>query len=173
MTSFEKVCITRNTKDRVFINIISWVLINIYLVKKFFLWHGEEKQSPAELHEAIAMALIENQYYSEHGRVEPVSESISSSDAEENDPAYCVKHPNYKKNKCRYCYKKSTIFICSKCSVPKRPTARKEKGPKGGEKFTHGGYMHFCKHSGCYAKHNCGHVPFRRTKAQMGRAAAI
>jgi hypothetical protein len=28
----EKVCVTRNTKDRMFTSVVSWVLINIYLL---------------------------------------------------------------------------------------------------------------------------------------------
>ena len=49
---------------------------------------------------------------------------------------------------------------------------RKEKGPKGGDKHTTAGYMHFCNHGGCYAKHKCGHVKARRTKKEMAAAKA-
>ena len=45
----EKMCVTRNTKDRIFISIVSWVLINIYLIQKHFLWGGADKKSSAEL----------------------------------------------------------------------------------------------------------------------------
>ena len=31
--SLEKVCVTRSSKDRIFINIVGWVLINMYLAK--------------------------------------------------------------------------------------------------------------------------------------------
>ena len=61
--SLEKVCVTRDTKDRIFISIVSWVLINIFLLQKFFLWGGKAKKSPGELQEQIAMALINNQLY--------------------------------------------------------------------------------------------------------------
>ena len=170
VTSFEKVCITRKNKDRVFINIVSWILINIFLLHKYFMWGGEEKCTPAELRESIAMALINNQHLSEVAR--GLGES-SGDGLHENDPNDCQQHPNYKKNLCRHCYKHKTIYICRVCSNPKRPKARKDQGPKGGAKVTHGGYMHFCKHNGCFAKHKCGHVPWRRPKASMRRAAAI
>ena len=61
----EKVCITRNTKDRVFINMMSWVLINIYLAKRYFVWGGEESQGPSEVQELVAKALIHNQFLTE------------------------------------------------------------------------------------------------------------
>ena len=172
VTSFEKVCITRNTKDRIFINVVSWILINIFLAQKYFIWQGEEKHSPAELHELIAMALINNQHSSERTR-NPASPEDSGDDGVLNDPADCVKHPQYKKNLCKHCYKRSTVYICLRCSNPKRPKSRKGKGPKGGAKVTHRGYMHFCKHAGCFDSHKCGHVPVRRTKAQMGKATEI
>ena len=63
--ALEKVCVTRNTKDRIFISIVSWVLINIYLLQKFFLWGGEAKKTPSELQEQIAMALINNKLLEE------------------------------------------------------------------------------------------------------------
>ena len=36
--SLEKVCVTRNGKDRVFINIVGWILVNVYLAKKHCMW---------------------------------------------------------------------------------------------------------------------------------------
>ena len=89
-----------------------------------------------------------------------------------NDPECCEKHPQYKQNTCRYCFKHKTVYYCSKCSNPKEMKKRKEKGPKGGDKHTTAGYMHFCNHGGCYAKHKCGHVKARRTKKEMAAAKA-
>ena len=169
--SLEKVCITRNTKDRVFINIMSWILINIYLIQKHFVWLGEEKKGPSELQELVAMSLINNQYYSE-------SSGDCESDLDEddelllNDPEDCKTHPQYKKNLCKFCYLHKTVYYCAKCSRPKDGKMRKEKGPKGGSKYTHSGYMHFCKHKGCFARHKCGEAPRRRSKAQMMSSAS-
>ena len=169
--SLEKVCVTRNTKDRIFISIISWVLINIFLLQKFFLWGGEEKKSPAELQEAIALALIENQLYTEGRRErEQEGEADGDADLDQNDFHDCVKHPQYKTNTCKYCYSHKTVYYCVLCSNPQNRKLRKEKGPKGGNKYTQTGYMHFCKHGGCFAKHKCGEVPARRSKAQMAAA---
>ena len=160
----EKVCVTRRGKDRVFINIVGWVLVNIFLAKKFFIWGGVERKSASEVQEAIAMALINNQYIQEdhacHGEAEndnvwPV-----------NDPQYLQRHPMGKKNLCRHCFQFRTLWTCAKCSNPQRGKQRKDVGPKGGEKLTHSGYLHFCK-KGCYAAHTCGTVTRRRTKATM------
>ena len=166
--SLEKVCITRNTKGRIFISIISWVLINIFLLKKFFVWGGDEKKTPAAFQESIAMALIHNQLIGEDERYP--GHDISNNDDDTgrlNDMAFCVKRPQYKENVCRHCYNRTTVYICKNCSAPKRPKLRADKGPKGGAKYSESGYMRFCRHGGCYAKHDCGNVPKRRTKAQM------
>ena len=161
--SLEKLCVTRNSKDRIFISIVSWILINIYLIQKFFLWGGEAKKTAAELQEQIAMALINNNLYDEQER----DGRDGGTEDIHNDPADCLKHPQYKCNLCRFCYERNTIFYCAKCSNPSSTRkVRKEKGPKGGVKHTHIGYMHFCK-TGCFDKHHCGNVPRRRTKAQM------
>jgi hypothetical protein len=40
--ALEKVHVTRNTKDRTFTSIASWVLISVYLLQKFFLWGGRK-----------------------------------------------------------------------------------------------------------------------------------
>lgn len=168
-SSLEKICITRNTKDRVFINIVSWILINLYLIKKFFIWGGEAKKNPVEFQEDIAMALIYNQFLSEAQRSSELSNE--SDDEPQNDPNDCRKHPQYKKNKCKFCYRAKTVFYCAKCSNPQRPKLRKEKGPKGGTKYTQSGYMHFCRYSGCFDKHQCGQISARRTKAQMQAAS--
>ena len=94
MEPLEKVCITRHTKDRVFINVVSWVLINVFLAKKYFVWGGEERQGSAEVQEAIAKALIHNQL---------LTEDLASGAAEvddvlaTNDPSKSAKHPLGKK----------------------------------------------------------------------------
>ena len=159
----EKVCVTRSTKDRVFINMVSWILINIFLAKKFFVWGGYDQQGPTEVQEAVARALINNQWLEDPDDAE---EPLSSTDVQpRNDMEDCVKHPLYKQNLCRFCFRSKTVYICRKCSNPQAARPRKEKGRKGREKQTHAGYMHFCKHSGCFAKHDCGNVPRRRVKA--------
>jgi hypothetical protein len=63
--SLEKVCVANDTKDRIFINMIGWVLINVYLAKKHFEWGGVPKKTSAEVQEAIALALINNQWLEE------------------------------------------------------------------------------------------------------------
>ena len=88
-----------------------------------------------------------------------------------NDPADCKRHPKYNKNTCRHCYKKTTVYYCVTCSDPQARKKRSDKGPKGATKWGEAGYMHFCKYSGCYANHDCGNVPRRRTKAQMTSSA--
>ena len=73
-----------------------------------------------------------------------------------NDPEHCKKHPLYKQNTCRYCFKHKTIYYCSQCSNPKASRKRKEKGPKGGDKHTTAGHMHFCNHGGAMRSTNAG-----------------
>ena len=169
--ALEKVCVTRNTKDRIFISIVSWVLINIYLLQKFFLWGGEAKKTPSELQEQIAMALINNKLLEE---ADQDADPDNENDLPDfyNDPEDCKKHPDYKTNLCRVCYKHNTVYICDKCSVPTEKKLRKEKGKQGRAKYTQGGFMHFCRHGGCFEKHNCGHVPKRRSKEQMQKDRA-
>ena len=159
----EKVCVTRRGKDRVFINIVGWILVNIYLAKKYFIWGGEEKKSASEVQEAIAMALINNQFLNENLNS---PEDVTANVRTVNDPENLVRHPMGKLNLCRQCFRRRSIWICEKCSRPETPRQRRELGPKGGEKTTHSGYMHFCK-KGCYGQHDCGHVRRRRTKATM------
>ena len=169
--ALEKVCITRNTKDRIFISIVSWILINVFLIKKFFVWGGEEKKTAAEFQESVAMALIHNQLLGEDER-NPDDVSTDEDDMQTlNDPALCLKHPDYKKNTCRHCYKHTTVYYCDTCSDPQGRKKRADKGPNGGTKWGKAGYMHFCKHGGCYANHDCGNVPRRRTKDQMTSSA--
>ena len=86
-----------------------------------------------------------------------------------NDHEDSKKHPRYKSNLCRNCYKHNTVYYCARCSVPTARKLRKEKGPRGQAKHTEKGYTHFCK-NGCFSKHNCGKVSRRRSKAEMENA---
>ena len=86
---------TRNGKGRVFINIIGWILINIYLAKKFFMWGGEDRKSAAEVQESIAMALINNQFLNE-ARARNGGDD-GSDDEGGNDPEFMARHPLRKK----------------------------------------------------------------------------
>ena len=160
----EKACVTRNTKDRIFISVVSWILVNIFLAKKHFVWGGADMQSSAEVQEAIAKALIHNQWLEDPHEDEP---STSTDVTQNNSLDDCVPHPLYKQNVCRVCFKGRTIYTCRKCSKPKQARPRKDKGKLGAEKLTHGGYMHFCKHAGCFQIHACGKVPRRRPKDQV------
>ena len=83
-----------------------------------------------------------------------------------NDFADHKKHPRYKTNLCRFCYCHHTVYYCAKCYKPSGRKLRKEKGPKGQDKYTERSYMHFCK-QGRFAKHDCGNVPKCRSKVQM------
>ena len=170
--AMEKLCVTRNTKDRIFISIASWILINIYLLQKYFLWGGEAKKGPGELQEQIAMALINNSLHKERQvDKEPDPDFPSEGeDEQDNDPLDSVNHPEYKQALCRVCYKHDTVYICKRCSKPGEKKVRCDTGPKGGERITQLGFMHFCK-SGCFDRHRCGSVKSRRTKKQMATAA--
>ena len=161
----EKVCVTRNAKDRVFINMVGWILTNIYLCKKRFEWNGEERQSSQEVQEAVA--LIYNQWSNEV-RNNPDSSQSPSSPEEANDPAKSVKHPHGYANSCKYCNKHKTQFICLGCSNPKESKTRRDTGRVNTNvsKVSRPGYMHFCKDK-CYKRHNCGHVPLRRPKGSI------
>ena len=151
----EKVRVTRSKKDRIF--------ISIFLAKKIFVWGGDDQQSAAEVQEAVAKALINNQWLEDPDDAE---EPLSSTDGQpRNNMGGCAKQPLYKQNMYRFCFKAKTIYICRKCSNPKAARPRKDKGRKGGEKLTHGGFMRPCKHTGCFAKHYCGNIPRRRGKA--------
>ena len=161
----EKVCITRDTKDRIFINLVSWMLINVYLAKKFFVWNGQMRKSHSEVQESIAMALIHNNRYAEETGANAVDEDGNDSDNDViNDPDDCVRHPNYKGNTCKLCGQRRTVYFCRVCSTPKTPIQRADTGPKGGQKLQHGGYMHFCK-GRCFMMHKCGEVPSRKKRA--------
>lgn len=162
--ALEKVCVTRNAKDRVFINIVGWVLTNIYLAKKHFEWNGEEKMSSQEVQEAVALALINNQWSAEDingdtGEASPDATTV-------NDPDKCVKHPHGYANRCKYCYRHKTWYICLGCSNPASSKIRRDKARvnRSVSKVSRPGYWHFCKGE-CYKRHNCGNVPWRRPKA--------
>ena len=46
MRAMENVWVSNDAKDRIFINIISWVVINMFLAKKTFVWGwGREADS--------------------------------------------------------------------------------------------------------------------------------
>jgi hypothetical protein len=117
------------------------------------------------------MALINNSLYKESNQ-EQDDDADADQEEQFNDPACCEKHPQHKQNTYRYCFKHKTTHICSKCSKPAERKKRKEKGPKGGDKHTTAGHMHFCQHGGCCAKHKCGHVNKRRSKEEMVAAQA-
>ena len=158
--SLEKVCVTYNSKDRIFINIVGWILINMYLAKKYFEWGGHPKKSSGEVQEAIALALINNQWYAEHT---PTNDADSENE-EHNLDEHCIKHPKYNSNTCKHCWKRKTVYTCSKCSNPRTPTKRRDVGRlSGGEKLHRAGYMHFCKGE-CFREHDCGSVKQRRPK---------
>lgn len=156
--ALEKVCVTRRSKDRIFINIVGWILVNIYLALKYFVWAGEAKKSSAEIQEKIALALINNQWQHEA----PTDSPNASPTMPQNDPVHCKKHPLYCSNICKYCHKHKTVYYCSKCSTPSAPKLREDKGRiSGADKYQRGGYMHFCRGE-CFRLHKCGHVPKRR-----------
>jgi hypothetical protein len=87
--SLEKVCVTHDTKNRIFINIIGRVLVNVHLAKKHFQWGGIQKKTSAEAQEAIALALIKNQWLEEgsNGTLEN-----DDDEEEDNDPDHCQQH---------------------------------------------------------------------------------
>jgi len=143
----------------------------LQVTRKHFIWLGKDKKTSAELHEGIAIALIQHQLLGEAQRNEDLSDDDSEPDLNSNSMSDCRQHPQYKKNLCRVCYTHKTIYYCTVCSNPQQSTLRRDTGPKGGQKFHTPGYMHFCKHKGCFAKHKCGSVPRRRTKATMATAA--
>ena len=161
--SLEKVCVTNDTKDRIFINMIGWVLINVYLAKKHFEWGGIAKKTSSEVQEAIALALINNQWL-EEGSNGTQMMNDDDDGGEDNDPGHCQKHPRNHSNLCKKCHKHKTYYICTKCSDPQPTKSRKDKGRIHGQpKLTMAGYMHFCK-NGCFAEHACGFTKLRRPK---------
>ena len=61
------------------------------------MWLDEDnKTTPSELQEAVAMSLINNQYNSERTRLRPGDAEYEPFQSI-NDPADCMKHPQYKK----------------------------------------------------------------------------
>jgi hypothetical protein len=83
----------------------------------------------------------------------------------------CQQHPKNQSNLCKKRHKHETIYICAKCSNPKPPKNRKDKGRTHGQpKKTVSGHIHFCK-KGCFSEHNCG---FEKSKRPRGyRNAAV
>ena len=157
----ERVWVSRSTKDRVFISVVGWILVNMYLAKKYFTWAGgtsKNAMSATEFQENVATALIHNQHLGEAS-----AEAQGQANIGFNDPEDCEKHPKYKGNMCRFCFKRRTIYICTSCSTPGRSLARRETGKKGGEKWTDPGYMHFCK-GDCFSQHQCGKTAKRRKR---------
>ena len=118
---------------------------------------ANDAETAAEFQESVAMALIKNQYLSEENDVN------AHADREPNDPEQCQKHPKYKSNICKFCYKRKTVYVCMLCSNPGQRRLRLETGPKNGAKYTDPGYMHFCK-GGCYFNHKCGGTAPRRRR---------
>ena len=166
--SLEKVFVTRSTKDRVFINVVGWILVNLSLAAKYFVWGGEQKKSSGEIQEAIALALVNNQWYSEHQEASPGS----SEGGNYNDPEDCKVHPNYNSNMCKHCRKHKTVYYCAKCSSPEAPKDRRDRGRgSGAVKRQRGGFMHFCKGE-CFRDHACGYVRSRRPKGFRVQAAS-
>ena len=60
---------------------------------------GPSEKSSAEVQEAIALALIKNQWHTERSGELDLDEEL-----QENDPENCVKHPRYNSNLCKYCH---------------------------------------------------------------------
>ena len=150
--ALEKVFVTRSTKDRIFINVIAWVLVNICLAMKYFVWGGEQMKSSAEIQEAVALALINNQWVTEGRETSPTSDQGEPV----NDPEDCAKHPNYNANLCKHCRKRKTVYYCARCSEPRAPKNRRDLGrSSGNNKTQRGGFMHFCK-GDCFRDHACG-----------------
>ena len=119
------------------------------------------------------MALINNPLYKEDKDDEDPDAAEESSHPY-NDPSDYKQHPRYKTNMCKVCYNHRTVNYCVACSDPKPPKLRVDKDKNGGDKFTEPGYMHFCKHGGCFEKHDSGNVPKRRKNGvfNAGPAAA-
>ena len=125
-----------------------------------------------EAKKKIAIALINNNQLKTTATNREQEDDDDDEPEQHNDPEDCKKHPLYKQNACRYCFKHKTMYICSKCSKPAERKKRKEKGPKGGDKHTTAGHVHFCQHGGCHARHKCGRVNKRRSKEEMNAAKA-
>ena len=66
-------------------------MINIYLIQKYFMWGGQEKETTAEMQEQIAMALINNAQFLESMR----DGDMSDDEIRPNGPLNCVRHPNF------------------------------------------------------------------------------
>jgi len=167
--ALERVCVTRSTKDRIFINAVGWIIINLFLAKKHFVYGGghgsdtDETETASEFQEKVAMALINNQHLAEAPiGTTPDGRTINSLES-------CVKHPKYKSNLCKFCHQRRTVYICNVCSNPGRSKVRKEKSSKGNVKMTDPGFNHFCK-GGCFAQHKCGATSHRRPRGSLPKA---
>ena len=137
----------------------------MFLAKKYFVWArgaSEEKESSTEFQESVAKALLHNQHLSE------ADAAVMNENGGDNDPADCVKHPKYKSNVCKLCFKRRAVCICQVCSLPGRSTLRKERGNKGSQKWTDPGYMRFCK-GDCFMQHVCGQQAKRRQRRSLNR----
>jgi hypothetical protein len=159
--SLEKACVAHDTKDRAFITVTGWALINVCrcLAKKYFQWGEIQKKTSAEVQEAIALALINNQWLEEGSNG---TQDNDGDEEEDNNPDHY--------NLCKKCHKHRAVCICTKCGNPKPPTARKGKGrTHGAPKQTMAGCMNFCK-NGCFAEHNCGYEQIKRTRGHRNAA---
>ena len=99
-------------------SIVSWVLINIYLLQKYFVWGGEAKQTPGELQEQIAMALINNSLYKEAMNQEQDPDDDDDPQTF-NDPECCQRHPQYKQNTCTTVSNTGSSFTALNVANPK------------------------------------------------------
>ena len=169
--ALEDVCVTNDAKDRVFINTIAWVTVNMFLAKKQFVWGGVERQTSAEFQAAVAQCLINNQHYREEVEFASTS-SASTVDELRNDPADCVRNPHGKANKCRVCGQRRTVWVCRKCSRPKPMRNRRDLKGNGQPKTHNAGFLHFCRKV-CFANHVCGQVPFRKKRRPALRPHAV
>ena len=143
---------TKSTKDWIFINAVGWIIVNLFLVKKHFVYGKSEvpetdkSETASEFQEKVAMALIKNQRLTE-APIRPTPDGNTINNLES-----CVKHPKHKPNLCKFCYQRRTVYICNVCSNPGRSKVRKERSSKGNVKMTDPGFNHYCK-GGCFTQH--------------------
>ena len=159
----EKVWVSNDSKDRIFINVVGWVIVNMFLAHQYFIVGGTSKKTATEFQSDVAPALIHNHYLRD--AMEPGEVHVDD-EGQANDPADCVINPHRKSNWCKVCHNRRTLYMCRKCSKPKAARVRRDKGRAGGLKYQHDGFMHFCKGT-CFARHKCGHVPQRRKKGSV------
>ena len=123
---------------------------------------SDDKGSSTEFQESVAKALLHNQHLSE------AYAAATTKNRDGNGPSDCIKHPKYKSNMCKFCFKRRAVYICLVCSIPGRSTLRKETGKKGNQKWTDLGYMHFYK-SDCFMQHGCGKQAKRRQRNSLNK----